>query len=76
MDFTDVTLVCKDANQKLIQKKIHVIGTLKVASMPQREMVDQPSSALDEIQLRTQRLQNKLYQAESHKKPLLSLKCH
>ena len=48
--------------KKLIQKKIHVIGTLKVASMPQREMVDKPSSALDEIQLRTQRLQNKLDQ--------------
>ena len=48
--------------KKLIQKKIHVIGTLKVASMPQREMVDKPSSALNEIQLRTQRLQNKLDQ--------------
>ena len=35
--------------KKLIQKKIHVIGTLKVASMPQREMDDKPSSALDEI---------------------------
>ena len=35
------------------------MGALKVASMPQREMVDKPSSALDEIQLRTQRLQNK-----------------
>ena len=30
------------------------LGTLKVASMPQREMVDKPSFALDEIQLRTQ----------------------
>ena len=38
------------------------MGALKVASMPQREMVDKPSSALDEIQLRTQRLQNKLDQ--------------
>ena len=40
--------------KKLIRKKIHVIGTLKVALMPQREMVDKPS----------------------HKKSLLSLKCH
>ena len=48
--------------KKLIQKKIHVIGNLKVASMPQHEMVDKPSSALDEIQLRTQQLQNKLDQ--------------
>ena len=46
--------------KKLIQKKIHVIGTLKIASRPQREMVDKPSSVLNEIQLRTQRLQNKL----------------
>ena len=38
------------------------MGALKVASMPQREMVDQPSSAQDEIQLRTQQLQNKLDQ--------------
>ena len=37
-------------------------GTLKVASRPQREMVDKPLSALDEIQLRTQQLQNKLDQ--------------
>ena len=29
-------------------------GTLKVALRPQREMVDKPSSGLDEIQLRTQ----------------------
>ena len=28
-------------------------GTLKVALRPQREMVDKPSSGLDEIQLRT-----------------------
>ena len=37
-------------------------GTLKVALRPQREMVDKPSSGLDEIQLRTQQLQNKLDQ--------------
>ena len=48
--------------KKLIQKKIHLIGTLKVASSPQREMVDKPSSGLDEIQLRTQRLKNILDQ--------------
>ena len=42
--------------KKLIQKKIHVIGTLR----PQREMVDKTSSVLNEIQLRTQRLQIKL----------------
>ena len=47
---------------KKVEKKKYVIVTLKVASMPQREMVDKPSSALDEIQLRTQRLQNKLDQ--------------
>ena len=28
--------------KKLIQKKIHVIGTMEVASMPQPEMVDKP----------------------------------
>ena len=37
-------------------------GTLKVALRPQREMVDKPSSGLDEIQLRTQRLKNILDQ--------------
>ena len=41
---------------------MHVIFTLKVASSPQREMVDKPSSGLDEIQLRAQRLKNKLDQ--------------
>ena len=37
-------------------------GTLKVALRPQREMVDKPSSGLDEIHLRTQRLKNILDQ--------------
>ena len=40
------------------------MGALKVASMPQREMVDKPSSDLDEIQLRIQRLQNELDQSK------------